>query len=149
VTAPGTPAPGQAVQASHVAVESPSKPRPDDPLLISVADALRRIEVNYDREGSGPGSRFEGELLEDLQARQAVAMVRSHERPDAGTTRHIPTGATWITWADGKQPPWNLVAEAVARLTGGGVKIRVGRDEDELGRLHVAVYRDLPEMEDE
>jgi hypothetical protein len=42
-----------------------------------VADTLRRIEVNYDREGSGPGSRFEGELLEDVQARTAVAMVRA------------------------------------------------------------------------
>jgi len=42
-----------------------------------VADTLRRIEVNYDKEGSGPGSRFEGQLLEDVQARAVIAMVRS------------------------------------------------------------------------
>ena len=29
---------------------------------------LRRIETNYQREGSGPGSRFEGRLPEDVQA---------------------------------------------------------------------------------
>jgi hypothetical protein len=69
--------PGQA--PSHIAVESPNKPRPDDRLLRAVADTLRRIEANYDREGSGPGSRFEGELLEDIQARTAVAMVRAQQ----------------------------------------------------------------------
>jgi hypothetical protein len=57
--------------------ESPSAPRPADPLVIAVADTLRRVEVNYDREGSGPGSRFEGMLREDVQARAVVAMVRS------------------------------------------------------------------------
>ena len=59
-----------------VLVASPNKPRPDDPLIRAVADTLRRIENNYGREGSGPGSRFEGELLEDVQARAVVAMVR-------------------------------------------------------------------------
>lgn len=58
-------------------VSSPNKPRPDDPLARAVADTLRRIEVNYDKEGSGPGSRFEGQLLEDVQARAVIAMVRS------------------------------------------------------------------------
>jgi hypothetical protein len=58
-------------------VNSPNKPRPSDPLIRTVADTLRRIENNYVREGSGPGSRFEGELLEDVQARTVVAMVRS------------------------------------------------------------------------
>lgn len=49
-------------------VESPSKPRPADPAIAEMADMLYRVSVNYDREGSGPGSRFEGRLLEDVQA---------------------------------------------------------------------------------
>jgi hypothetical protein len=68
---------GDTPETRTVIVESPSKPRPDDPLTVAVADTLRRVENNYNREGSGPGSRFEGELLEDVQARRAIAMVRS------------------------------------------------------------------------
>lgn len=53
---------------STIAVSSPNAPRPADPLITEVADMLYRIEVRYEREGSGPGSRFEGRLLEDVQA---------------------------------------------------------------------------------
>ena len=59
------------------AVSSPNKPRPDDPLMLEIADMLRRIEINYDREGSGPDSRFEGRLLEDVQAERVVRFLRS------------------------------------------------------------------------
>jgi hypothetical protein len=52
--------------------DSPNAPRPQDPLVREIADMLARVERNYDREGSGPGSRFEGRLLEDVQA-EAVA----------------------------------------------------------------------------
>lgn len=62
---------------SHVVVHSPNAPRPDDPLIIAVADTLMRAERNYLREGSGPGTRFEGQLLEDVQAKVAVSMVRA------------------------------------------------------------------------
>jgi hypothetical protein len=55
--------------------DSPGRPRPSDPLVREVADALARIERNYDREGSGPGSRFEGRLLEDVQAQYVVRLV--------------------------------------------------------------------------
>jgi hypothetical protein len=58
------------------ASSSPNKPRPQDPLVREVADALVRIEANYEREGSGPGSRFEGRLLEDVQAEYAVLQAR-------------------------------------------------------------------------
>lgn len=61
------------------AVHSPNKPRPDDPFLIEVADTLWRIARNYEHEGAGPGSRFEGELLEDVQARRIVAMIRARD----------------------------------------------------------------------
>jgi hypothetical protein len=60
---------------SGTAAESPNAPRPQDPLTRQVADALARTGANYDREGSGPGSRFEGRLLEDVQAELAVRMV--------------------------------------------------------------------------
>ena len=49
------------------AKESSNVPRPTG-LTLEIADALRHIEANYEREGSGPGSRFEGRLLEDVQA---------------------------------------------------------------------------------
>jgi hypothetical protein len=54
-------------------VPSPNKPRPADPLIREIAALLAAIERNYGSEGSGPGSRFEGCLLEDAQA---VAVVR-------------------------------------------------------------------------
>lgn len=75
-------------QRTVVAVESPNKPRPEDPLVLDVADALRRIERNYDVEGSGPGSRFEGRLLEDVQAEEAVRIVRESEHAAASGTKH-------------------------------------------------------------
>ena len=64
-------------------MSSPNRPRPDDPLAIAVADALRRAESNYHREGSGPGGRFEGQLLEDVQARTALAVVAAREAESA------------------------------------------------------------------
>jgi hypothetical protein len=57
-------------------VHSPNADRPADPLVRDVADILHRIEVNYEREGSGPGSRFEGKLLEDIQAERVVRHLR-------------------------------------------------------------------------
>jgi len=81
---------------------------------------------------------------------RSLASPPTPARDDAGTIRHAPTNATWVTWDDGRQPPWHLVDEAVGRLTGGAVKVRAcRRDEDEPGRLAVAVYRDLPELEEE
>lgn len=56
--------------------DSPNKPRPSDPLVREVADTIARTGANYDREGSGPGSRFEGRLLEDVQAEMAVRMAQ-------------------------------------------------------------------------
>lgn len=72
-------------------------------------------------------------------------------RAGVGTIRHAPTGATWITWPRGQRPPWELVDEAVGRLTGGAVKVRVPApgDEDDPDGLTVAVYRDLPEPDDD
>lgn len=61
---------------SHIAVASPNAPRPADETVRWIADTLRRIEQNYVREGSGPGSRFEGRLLEDVQADAVVRLMR-------------------------------------------------------------------------
>ncbi len=67
---------GRAVMSTGrwTAVTSPNAPRPADPLTLEIADMLRRIEINYGREGSGPGSRFEGCLLEDVQAEAVMRM---------------------------------------------------------------------------
>lgn len=55
----------------------PSEPVPvTDPLIAEVADALWRIEYNYYREGSGPGSRFEGKRLEVVQAEYVIRKLR-------------------------------------------------------------------------
>lgn len=76
------------------AAASPNEPRPSDPLVTAVADMLARIERNYDREGSGPGSRFEGRLLEDVQAKAVVNLVRSYApREVADVTAGIATEA--------------------------------------------------------
>ena len=56
-------------------VASPNAPRPTGTVL-EISDMLWRIAGNYDREGSGPGSRFEGKLLEDVQATAIVRMLR-------------------------------------------------------------------------
>lgn len=63
---------------------SPMAPPDPDPVVREVADMLRRILVNYEREGSGPGSRFEGEMLETVQAR---AVIRHFRELGTGDTR--------------------------------------------------------------
>lgn len=55
---------------TYTAVNSPNAPRPEQPVR-AIADSIRHVEINYEREGSGPGSRFEGKLLEDVQAEVA------------------------------------------------------------------------------
>jgi hypothetical protein len=57
-------------------VQSPNAPRPTG-VVLDIADMLRRVESNYAREGSGPGSRFEGRLLEDVQATAVVRLLRN------------------------------------------------------------------------
>lgn len=64
---------------SHVAVSVPPAPPDPDPLVEEIAQTLYSIEVNYEREGAGPGSRFEGETLERVQARYVVRRVRDHD----------------------------------------------------------------------
>ena len=48
----------------------------DDDLVEELAGMLVRIEANYERETSGPGSRFEGQRLEVVQARAVLRRVR-------------------------------------------------------------------------
>ena len=60
---------------------SPNAPRPTDPLTLEIADMLRRIENNYWAEGSGPGSRFEGRLLEDVQAEAVLRRIDERTAP--------------------------------------------------------------------
>lgn len=51
-------------------------------LVDEIAEMLTRIEINYEREGSGPGSRFEGLRLEFAQARTVVRRILAYRRGD-------------------------------------------------------------------
>lgn len=53
----------------------------DDQLVEDIAGMLSRIEINYLREGSGPGSRFEGQRLEVAQAKAVIRRVRGDLAP--------------------------------------------------------------------
>jgi hypothetical protein len=81
--------------------ESPNKPRPADPLVREAAALLAAIERNYEREGSGPGSRFEGRLLEDVQAE---AVVRLAQDPAARKYLALLDEATQVMWNTGTRP---------------------------------------------
>lgn len=49
-----------------------------------MGDSVAAIERNYEREGSGWKSRFEGQLLEDAQAAWVVMQTRRHDAAVAG-----------------------------------------------------------------
>jgi hypothetical protein len=67
-----------------------------------LADGLRRIEYNYQREGSGPGSRFEGRLLEDVQAEYAVRhLMVSESNPHILPLPLMPAGMTVSDMGEG------------------------------------------------
>lgn len=51
----------------------------DDELTEEIAQMLVRIERNYERETSGPGSRFEGKRLEVVQALAVIRRVRERD----------------------------------------------------------------------
>jgi hypothetical protein len=79
---------------SHVAASSPTV-RSTDPLVRELADGLNRVTRNYEREGSGPGSRFEGRLLEDVQAEWAVRELLVRDMNLTGLpTALMPAGMT-------------------------------------------------------
>ena len=48
----------------------------DDDLIEELAWMLTRIATNYQREGSGPGSRFAGQRLEVVQAGAVLRRIR-------------------------------------------------------------------------
>lgn len=56
----------------------------DDELAEEIAQMLTRVEANYQREGSGPGSRFEGQRLETAQARRVIREIRERDAAAAG-----------------------------------------------------------------
>jgi len=56
----------------------------DDELAEEIAQMLVRVEANYRREGSGPGSRFEGQCLETAQARRVIREIRERDAAAAG-----------------------------------------------------------------
>lgn len=62
---------------STVGEMPPTKPA-RDPFEDEIANMLLAIDANYHREGTGYGSRFEGERLEVVQARAVIRRVREH-----------------------------------------------------------------------
>lgn len=56
----------------------------DDELTEEIAQMLVAIEANYERETSAPGSRFEGQRLEVVQARAVIRRVRERDEPLLG-----------------------------------------------------------------
>jgi hypothetical protein len=50
----------------------------DEELAAEITWMLIRIGDNYARETSGPGSRFEGKMLEAVQAEAVIRRVREH-----------------------------------------------------------------------
>jgi hypothetical protein len=65
-----------------------------DELTEEIAGMLVRIERNYLRETSGPGSRFEGQRLEIVQARAVIRRVREYHGADSTGFR---------VWAENKR----------------------------------------------
>lgn len=70
--------------ARYVVVPSPVAPPPEDPFVTEIEEMLYRILINYEREGSGPGSRFEGKTLERCQAEQVIRHIRWHDARTEG-----------------------------------------------------------------
>lgn len=66
--------------ASHTATYVKTK-QPRTELEAEIAHTLYAIQCNYEREGTGPGSRFEGEKLEVVQARWVIQRLRATSRP--------------------------------------------------------------------
>lgn len=61
----------------------------DEELTREIAGMLVRIEINYQRETSGPGSRFEGRTLESVQAEAVVRRVREHLYEQVGNEHYV------------------------------------------------------------
>lgn len=55
---------------------TPAEQAAEDQLAEELSWAIAAIEANYDREGSGPGSRFEGQRLESVQVRWLLRRLR-------------------------------------------------------------------------
>lgn len=71
----GRDAPSDRLPRSVVVAMPPTK-APATPLEAEIADMLWAIETNYNREGTGYGSRFAGERLEVVQARAVIRRIR-------------------------------------------------------------------------
>ena len=76
-------------------------------LVADLAHSLYAILANYEREGAGPGSRFEGQTCEYAQAKFAVRTVlywrRSQEvrLEQAAIARAENLRDKWLAWPDG------------------------------------------------
>lgn len=71
--------PDAPVTIVHLPRGTPAEPESaaaDEQLVEELAWMIVRIENNYQRETSGPGSRFEGQRLETAQVRAVLRRLR-------------------------------------------------------------------------
>jgi hypothetical protein len=52
-------------------------------LVGEIATMLAAIQINYEREGAGPGSRFDGQRLEFAQARSVIRRIFRYAKDGA------------------------------------------------------------------
>jgi hypothetical protein len=64
---------------SHIVHVAGPTQRPEDPFIREMGDSVAGIERNYEREGAGPGSRFQDQLLADIQASWVVKQTRRRD----------------------------------------------------------------------
>lgn len=80
-------------------------------LVSELGDMLYRVQCNYEREGSGPGSRFEGRRLEDVQAQRMIRAIREH---DAHAPVIVERGTHLdVTWPSGRGDVFTCTPELV------------------------------------
>jgi hypothetical protein len=70
----------------------------DEELAREITWMLVRIGDNYARETSAPGSRFEGKMLEDVQAEAVIRRVREYIYEQLGNEHYVIfTEDAWAT----------------------------------------------------
>lgn len=102
----------------------------DDELTEEIAQMLVRIEANYQRETSGPGSRFEGQRLEVAQARAVIRRVRERDESLLGPRverLEIPDG------------PWKPSPSSMLSVSRNGRRVRLEMDIVHGGAVNLAI----------
>lgn len=98
----------------------------DTELADEVAQMLTAVERNYQRETSGPGTRFEGRCLEAVQAEAVIRRIRDRDEDQADSA----------------------ACDMAVSLRMPVVKQCPFRDETDAGELVITIPGDAPELHD-